>query len=310
MFIFPYKKGSESAKALSEAIGAKRIKAEGSRFKGSPEKVVINWGSSELPEEVMKCKVINPPAITNVASNKLKFFQAISNYNEEQGYDNDEAVSIPQFTTDRHTAKMMASSGTILVLRHKLTGNSGEGIELIEGYNRDTDVMPTAPLYVVYIPKKQEYRVHVANGKVVDLQRKARRHDIADEDINWRIRNHDNGFIFARNDLHVPRDVSRQAILACKAIGLDFGAVDIIYNERQQKAYVLEINTAPGLTGQTLEGYAERFKNWGQPQEEQAVQLEAPVPNEREAFIRAMQAPVPVYMPQGQAARILLDDEF
>ena len=63
MFIFPYKKGSESAKALGEAIGARRIKSEGSRFKGSPEKVVINWGSSELPEEVMKCKAINPPAI-------------------------------------------------------------------------------------------------------------------------------------------------------------------------------------------------------------------------------------------------------
>jgi hypothetical protein len=293
MFIFPYKKGSESAKALGEAIGARRIKSEGSRFKGSPEKVVINWGSSELPEEVMKCKVINPPAITNVASNKLKFFNAITEYNDNEGYDNDEVVSIPQYTTSRSTAKMIASHGDILVLRHKLTGNSGEGIELIEDFNRDTDIMPAAPLYVVYIPKKQEYRVHVANGKVVDLQRKARRHDIADADINWRIRNHDNGFIFARNDLHVPRDVSRQAILACKAIGLDFGAVDIIYNDRQQRAFVLEINTAPGLTGQTLEGYAERFKNWGQPQEEQAVQLEAPAPNNREAFIRAMQAPVP-----------------
>ena len=275
MFIFPYKKGSVSAKTLSEAIGAKRIKAEGSRFKGNADKVVINWGSSELPDEVMKCKVINPPTITNVASNKLKFFQAITDYNDNYGYDRDEIVNIPQYTTDRrHAGRMaMANNGTLMVLRHKLTGNSGEGIELVEGFNRDTDEMPQAPLYVAYIPKKQEYRVHVANGKVVDLQRKARRHDIADEDINWRIRNHDNGFIFARNELHVPNQVSRQAILACKAIGLDFGAVDIIFNDRQQRAYVLEINTAPGLIGQTLEGYAERFKNWGQPVAEEAVQL-------------------------------------
>lgn len=291
MFIFPYKKGSASAKALSEAIGAKRIKSEGSRFKGSPDKTVINWGSSELSDEIMKCKVINPPAITNIASNKLKFFQAIVDYNDDDGYDNDEVVNIPQFTTDRQYAAIMAGAdGKLVVVRHKLTGNSGEGIELIEGFNRGEDVMPEAPLYVLYIPKKQEYRVHVANGQVVDLQRKARRHDVADEDINWRIRNHDNGFIFQRNDLVVPYSVPEQAVLACKAIGLDFGAVDIIYNEKQERAYVLEINTAPGLSGQTLGGYAERFKSWGQP----AVQVAPPVP----VFAAPPQAP----------ARIFFDD--
>lgn len=274
MFIFPYKNASASAKALGLGIGAKRIKTANSRFKGSPDKVVINWGSSELPEEVMKCKVINPPAITNVASNKLKFFKAIqrfNNHNEDGDY-----VQIPDFTSDPDRAEYWVHSGSIVVARHKLTGNSGEGIELMEG--EFDDEAPVAPLYVKYVPKKQEYRVHVANGKVVDLQRKARRHDIADEDINWRIRNHDNGFIFARNDLHVPQSVSRQAILACKAIGLDFGAVDIIYNKRQETAYVLEINTAPGLTGQTLEGYVERFKNWDEAVEEQPVAQAPPRP--------------------------------
>lgn len=256
MFVYPYKQASQSAKDLANAIGGKRIKVEGSRFKGSPDKVVINWGSSSLSEEALKCKVINHPDITNIASNKLKFFEKINASNSQGGA----YVHIPGFTTDRDTAINLVEDGNIVVVRHKLTGNSGEGIELIESTEQ---VMPQAPLYVLYVPKKQEYRVHVADGVVVDLQRKARRKDIPDDQVNWRVRNHDNGFIFARNDLKVPEMVSIQAVAACKALGLDFGAVDIIYNERQAAAYVLEVNTAPGLTGQTLEGYANRFKNWG-----------------------------------------------
>ena len=42
--------------------------------------------------------------------------------------------------------------------------------------------------------------------------------------------------------------------------GLDFGAVDVLWNERQQKAYVCEVNTAPGLEGITLDNYLKEIK--------------------------------------------------
>lgn len=261
MFIFPYKAGSASAKVLSAELTAKRIKLEGSAFKGSPKKTVINWGASAVSDEVAKCNIINPPEAVALASNKLKFFEKVDDSNDniyEEDEDFDDIVNFPSFTTSKRTAARWLNSGKVVVERHKLTGNSGEGIRLVE----NEDDLQTAPLYVQYVPKKQEYRVHVANGMVVDLQRKARRRDVADEDINWRIRNHDNGFIFQRNDLVVPPQVERQAVNACKAVGLDFGAVDIVFNDHQQKAFVLEINTAPGLTGSTLEGYVKRFKDW------------------------------------------------
>ena len=57
-----------------------------------------------------------------------------------------------------------------------------------------------------------------------------------------------------------PQQVLDQAKLAVKATGLDFGAVDIIWNNLQEKAYVLEINTAPGLEGQSVETY-KKFLN-------------------------------------------------
>ena len=50
------------------------------------------------------------------------------------------------------------------------------------------------------------------------------------------------------------------AALACLAkTGLDFGAVDVIYT-KDERVYVLEINTAPGLEGQTVLDYKVFFE--------------------------------------------------
>lgn len=258
-FLFPYKAGSVSAKELSKALGIKRIKADNSRFRGNPTKKVINWGSSTLPDEALKCQVINKPEAVAIAANKLTFFNAIKAYN--QGVDTlEDYINQPLFATSRDSVESLRAIDHKLVIveRHKLTGNSGEGITVIEP---DQPLSEAAPqLYVQYIPKKSEWRIHVLNGVAVDIQRKARNTEVPDEQVNWRVRNHANGFIFARNEGEAPPEgVISQAILAVQAIGLDFGAVDVIYNEKQAAAYVLEINTAPGLTGSTLEGYVKRF---------------------------------------------------
>ena len=307
MLLFPYKPASESAKALANALGIKRISHRNSRFKGSPEKSIINWGASEVPAELLKCKVYNHPDAVSAASNKLKFFErmapvfVVADRNTmirsiiHMGTvwvapDHDYVVGlkvgdvchrddkwvvakivgrelgvelprVPMHTTEVAQAYSWLEDGHCVVARTILTGNSGAGIVMLDS---DSLGQPTvkAPLYVIYVPKKQEYRVHVLAGEVVDIQRKARRKDIADEDINWKIRNHDNGFIFARGVGlgEVPVDVLKQSLLTLSACGLDFGAVDVIFNEKDGKAYVLEVNTAPGLSGSTLDGYAERFR--------------------------------------------------
>ncbi|MNJ09659.1 hypothetical protein D3C77_38070 [compost metagenome] len=113
------------------------------------------------------------------------------------------------------------------------------------------------------MPKKEEYRIHVFNGEVVDVQRKARKKDVPDDQVNWKVRNLANGFIFARGEEalgNVPQDVLDQAVKAVAALGLDFGAADVVYNDKQGKAYCLEVNTAPGLSGSTLDGYVKQLK--------------------------------------------------
>ncbi len=54
------------------------------------------------------------------------------------------------------------------------------------------------------------------------------------------------------------------AAIACmQVLGLCFGAVDVLYNEKQNKAYVLEVNSSPGLSGEeTLKRYTEEFKRY------------------------------------------------
>jgi len=259
MYILPYKNGSRGAKDLAEALGAKQIKREGSKFKGSEDKLVINWGSTTMSDEVAKCEVLNKPEAVLLASNKLNFFKAINSWNRKQ-LSKAEIISLPSWTEDKGYASDYIFNGHSIVARTILNGHSGAGIVLCETQEQLENVV--APLYVVYIPKKQEYRVHVLNGEVVDIQRKARRTDLPDDQVNWKIRNHDNGFIYSRNEVAdtVPPRALVDSVNAVKACGLDFGAVDVIYNESKDKTYVLEVNTAPGLSGETLAGYAKRMK--------------------------------------------------
>ncbi len=97
-------------------------------------------------------------------------------------------------------------------------------------------------------------------GQVIHSSRKARKKDIPDEEVNWQVRNHKNGFIFQHENFELPEECVVKAKEAVELCGLDFGAVDIIWNDKQQRAYVLEVNTAPGLEGKTLEAYAKAFK--------------------------------------------------
>lgn len=245
-FLYPYKGGSKGARALAQALGIKRIKQRNSRFRPRPNKTIINWGNGSLPDDYYFCNIINNPEAVNRAGNKLLAFRTLSE---------NEDINIPDFTENLETAAEWRWDDCKIVSRTQLRGHSGQGIVINEPWEDLTE----APLYVKYIPKTQEYRVHVAFGEVVDQQRKARRRETPDEAVNWQIRNHDNGFIFMREGVDLPQEALEQALMAVEQLGLDFGAVDLIYNERQDKYYVLEINTAPGLTGTTLESYVEVF---------------------------------------------------
>lgn len=246
--VLPYKQGSASAKALAQALGGKVLKLENSKFKPRDGDTIINWGNTTENYPFGPAGWINDPTDIRNASNKKLFFQMMI----DQGLGED----IPKFWL---TKEEIPDEAFPIVCRTVLAGHSGAGIVLAN--NRDGLV--DCPLYVQYVKKEDEYRVHCAPENIIAVQRKARAKD--HENPNWQIRNHANGFIYARAGVNPPVAVTEVALRAISASGLDFGAVDVIYNKKKGKAYVLEINTAPGLEGQTIEDYANFFRSGGNP---------------------------------------------
>lgn len=249
--ILPYRQGSRAARALALALEGAVLKIDGtSRFVPRPTDVIINYGNTE-PRQFQRCTLNNVDL--RYATNKLNFFRNMRDRERTRDI-------IPDFWTD---PAEIPDNAFPIVCRTVLAGHSGDGIVIAD---TRADLV-RAPLYVKYIKKQEEYRVHVGmrNGQsiIIAVQRKARRTDTPDEAVNWQVRNHNNGFVFVRNGVDAPPSVVASARLAMEEAGLDFGAVDVIWNSRQERAYVLEINTAPGLEGQTVEDYANFFRGIG-----------------------------------------------
>jgi len=249
MYIFPYREGSRTINSLAVNIPARKIKIENSKFVGNKNQIVVNWGSSGIDnKQIFKCKLLNHPDNVNIASNKLFFFSLLG-----------QKEWLPDWSIDRQTAEGWIRKGSTVVCRTVLTGYSGVGIVIA----RSVEEMADAHLYTRYIKKKDEYRVHVFCGEVIDVQRKARRANVPDKEINWQVRSHNNGFIYMREGVERISYLDRLRELALETISLcslDFGAVDIIYNKGRDMCYVLEVNTAPGLEGTTLDRYCEAIR--------------------------------------------------
>lgn len=246
-YIYAYNGGSQSAKLLGKELGAKRIKLVNSRYKEGPNKVVINWGSTKCPYASL-----NDAAKVKVACNKLSFFKMMD-FRGCSGL-------VPMFYTDLDglDENLFKALKRKIFCRTKLTGNSGEGIVVASKFEE----LVEAPLYTLEFLKTHEYRIHVGKTSkgeytIIQEQYKGKRKDVEADGV---IRNHDNGYVFVINNIVVP-DVVREVAIKCfKLTGLDFGALDIGYNKRTDKAVVFEVNTAPGIEGTTLNKYVEFFK--------------------------------------------------
>lgn len=231
--IIPYKLGSQSAKELAEKLsqllGYKVWRARVPKEGG----VNLLWGYAGETAG----RIIQPRQAVLIARNKHKTFVKLKEAN----------VLIPPFTTSKSEAAGWVQKGNT-VLARTVGGQGGSGIDICT-----TLPLPNKPLYVMYVKKRKEFRVHVFCGSVIDVQEKRRKNGIEVDNL---IRNHENGWVFCHENIVEPSGLREAAIRAIAACGLDFGAVDIIWNEAQNRCYVLEINTAPGLSPTTTENYA------------------------------------------------------
>lgn len=255
--IYPYNDYSKGAKALAKELNFQFVKKTDFVLKlANPlegDYTVINWGNWNKVENSGKAKfkVLNDGDLVAICSNKVKFFDKVKG-----------SVRIPEYTQDLSEGLRWVEEGHQVMGRH-CRGSCGSDIVF---YEDDLKRFSDSEFWVKYKKKKSEFRVHLAFGKIIAIQQKALRtidldgNKIDTSTIDYRIRNLNHGFIFKRHDIAPPTDVMDQAAAAISAIGLDFGAVDVIYNETEKKAYVLEVNTAPGLEGTTVLDYANAFR--------------------------------------------------
>lgn len=217
--IRPYRRGSHGARILRDAI-----RALGSAchlvYEGTFQ---VKWGE-----------------IGGTAANKIRSFRAFR----------DKGVEHPPFTTDKTVAIGWLPNHGIMA-RETVTSFEGRGCHFYpKGYSGP---VVDAPLYTMYIPKRKEFRVHVYEGRVICVTEKRRKNGA---DANDAIRSNANGWVFCFNDIVEPPTLRELAVRAVEAVGLQLGGVDIIWNEKANRCYVLEVNSAPGLTTRSAEAYA------------------------------------------------------
>jgi hypothetical protein len=93
----------------------------------------------------------------------------------------------------------------------------------------------------MYYPHDTELRFHVAHGKILYAQNKRE---------SWYVIQRK---VLAGKTKYI--QAMRSALRAVDALGLNFGAVDVLFNEQTGEHVVGEVNTAPGIRG---DGYGSR----------------------------------------------------
>lgn len=256
MIIHPYKLGSRGAKALRDSLRKRGVKCWTiQRPPRGQNALIVNWGASEFEYNPGGFRVLN----VNVSkmSNKISFFEATKG-----------SEDVLDWTRDREVA---IAWGTKVFCRTKVEASGGEGIIVFDPETDSADQMPYAPLYTKYAPKTHEYRLHLArslNGEGFQAMLVQRKVFVKTPErpspLDWKVRNHANGFIFQSYPPiavreRVPRNVMEAAgrVMGTYFADLHFAALDVMYHDKKDKAYVIEGNTAPGLENQTISVYSD-----------------------------------------------------
>ncbi len=230
--LIPYKGYSEAAKRLHSLNPSWGYNTkEGDIF--------VNFGSTT--KKRTGTIYINHPSKVKTSINKHTCFLALK-----------DKANIPRFTTDIEEAKTFSSK---VYCRHLLESSQGHGITVAEPTN-----LPPAKLYVEAIQVKREYRVIAIKDKIVTTMMKVPRHE---NNPNTDIRNLHNGWRFSINTVYPNEQakVQTEAIKAIKALGLQFGAIDISLSTNYIP-YVLEVNTAFALGPNNVQLFSEALNNY------------------------------------------------
>ena len=238
---------SKSAGLLAEELQCRRIRVRGSRFRPRYDKFVINWGRSESQCNV-HLNLLNQVAF---ATNKVIAHNLLVQHD------------IPTFglymTREAAQSHLDDPSMDRPVLGRMNGLSGGKGIDI---YRPGDTIHYAHHFYSILEPSHTEYRVHIVRTKLIGITQKRQRRGMKEwwDDNKRIIRCHDNNWIHCRTEVRFEDEVIRVARDAIDALGLDFGAVDVLWHEDNGPT-VLEVNTAPGIEGNLVVAYANAFRD-------------------------------------------------
>lgn len=236
-FILYHPKSGPTGRQLRDALGI----LGGTRVRGNPE-AIIRWGSQREPER----GGINSPQALSLASDKLRALVALRNA----------GLTVPDFIA---LTPGWERFGDYTWLARRKHGYGGTDIVAL-GPDSSADVVPHDSEFLSrYIPNTREYRIHVFADAVIRIQGKYL--DFPEQHTNPYIQNYAQGFRFRTPDKRLNNDRTEAAVAAVSALGLVFGAVDLLIGE-DRRAYVLEVNTAPKLAPLTCSQYTAAIRDY------------------------------------------------
>jgi len=246
-FIACNKFNSPTARELAHKLGIGfGLKPKRSR------KNIIRWGySGQLDRLNNTNNFPTPEAIFN-CSDKLRALQILQ----------EKTVNVPKFWTSFNSARTHVKFPLYCRRRHH---TMGKDIIMIHNESELANGFHDGRYVVESIKFDKEYRIHIFNSKMISASKKYFGEELWTElgkpDKKDIIRNNSNGwrYHYIKDFKNVPEDVVKQAKAAVIALGLLWGAVDIIRTP-DKKSYVLEVNSAPGLRDAGVDIYVSEFK--------------------------------------------------
>lgn len=277
-----------TGRALEEALGLTGTKTRPRNLRA--DDIMIGWGAKTQENMNLPCIVLNHP--DNIRANRNKF-QSL----EIMGNNRDLTSSIAAFCAANEVSRKLDSGDLKLpIVGRKNFHQGGKGFWLcLTKQHVRKAVEDGAQYFQQYISIKDEYRLHVAFGKVIYAVKKVenptedgwveqRKEKIADyaqkNDIHVDeatvdyvlrrlvkevtlpdriVRSNKRGWKFSSVALNrISTPLKNAAIKAVEVVGLDFGAVDCTISE-DDLPYIIEINSGPGLQRTALQKYVDAF---------------------------------------------------
>lgn len=207
---------------------------------------LIRWGSRKSPDFMGQ-------EINNVESIKLASDKA----------------SCRQFLEDRGFPVPIPSESEFPIIGRIKHHTGGHGFFVIHNEEEMEHAKKRGAIYFSKIfPKTDEYRVHVAGGRVLLFSEK-----VGDKTkLIWNKTQNNFDFRHMRRSEWLNNEllmqVAKMAKRVVNAMELDFGAVDIMVNNREQLSLfdaplpfvICEVNTAPSLSPLAISKYVKFFK--------------------------------------------------